>query len=150
MPDATFVLVPRLPSSAMLRDEILPALDAVAFKRIMRITPTQSQILLDITQDHPVFQSANPLLPQVPVRVQLTVALYRLGSKGISTYKTMFTMDVGQRKCEIKMWFKYAKNFPTCIGVTDGVHFPFKSAPAYDAISWDTGKCVYAMGCTAV
>lgn len=42
------------------------------------------------------------------------------------------------------------KTFPNCIGVVDGVHFPFESAPAYDTISWNTRKCVYAMGCTAV
>ncbi|KAK3827380.1 MAG: hypothetical protein J3R72DRAFT_367884, partial [Linnemannia gamsii] len=149
-----------LPSSTVLRDEVLPAYNAVAFERIMRVTPTQFQILLDLIRDHPVFHSANPLRPQAPVRVQLTVALYRLGSRGISTYKTAFTMGVGQgsvdlftrrcieaiecmeerlivwpnyeRKHEIKRWFKYAKNFPNCIGVVDGVHFPFESAPAYD------------------
>jgi hypothetical protein len=34
--------------------------------------------------------------------------------------------------------------------VVDGIHFPFESVPAYDTISWNTRKCVYAMGCTAV
>jgi hypothetical protein len=84
----------RLPSSTVLRDEILPAYNALAFERIMRIMPTQFQIILDLIQGHPVFQSTNPLHP--PVRVQLTVALYRLGSRGISTYKTAFIMGVGQ------------------------------------------------------
>ena len=91
----------RLPASAVLRDEILPAYDALAFERIMRITPTSFQILLDLIQDHPVVQSSNPLRPQAPGRVQLTVALYRLGSKGISTYKSAFTMGVGQGSVDL-------------------------------------------------
>ncbi|KAK3831157.1 MAG: hypothetical protein J3R72DRAFT_358697, partial [Linnemannia gamsii] len=135
------------------------------FKNIIRLTPKQFNELLSLIQDNHVFRS--------PVRTQLLVALYRLGTKGISTHKIALTMGVGQgsvnlytgrciraieeleeryiirpddqRKSKVSKWFKAEKGFPNAIGAVDGIAFPLESAPSYDTISWNTRKCVYAM-----
>ncbi|KAK3823835.1 MAG: hypothetical protein J3R72DRAFT_354971, partial [Linnemannia gamsii] len=97
---------------------------------------------------------------QVPVRTQLLITLYRLGTKSPSTHKRAFTMgdshgtadlytwrciraieDLGgqylfwpdnERKAEVSKWFRFEKGFPNAIGAVDGVPFPFESAPSYD------------------
>ncbi|KAK5821507.1 hypothetical protein F5H01DRAFT_275212 [Linnemannia elongata] len=142
----------RMPFSTVLRDQVLSRYASDKFKNIIRLTPKQFDNLLALIQDSHVFQSLNPAYPQAPVRVQLLVALYRLGTKGISTHKIAFTMGVGQgtvdlytwrcleaieeledqyiiwpddeRKTAISNWFKTEKGFPNAIGAVDGVHFP--------------------------
>lgn len=168
----------RMPFSTILRDQVLPQYAPDKFRNIIRLTPNQFDALLVLIQDNHVFQSQDPTRPQAPVRTQLLVTLYRLGTKGLSTYKCAFTMGVGhgtvdlytwrciraiedledqyivwpdnERKAKISKWFKSDKGFPNAIGAVDGVPFPFESAPSYDTISWNTRKFVYAMGCTAV
>lgn len=170
-----------VPSSSVLREEVLvqyAEVKPMKFRSILRLTPVQFDLLIQLIEGNDVFKSKNPLKPQAPVRTQLIVALYRLGTKGISVEKVALTFGVGQgtvslytrrcvkaiccledlfiywpgpeRKLEIKEWFRKVKGFPQTIGAVDGVHFPLESAPSLSTKEWNTRKCVYAMGCTAV
>ncbi|KAI7816398.1 hypothetical protein BC939DRAFT_384182, partial [Gamsiella multidivaricata] len=168
----------RMPFSTVLRETILPQYAPQKFRKTARMTSRQVDMLVEMIQGSGQFISKNPERPQAPIKTQLLVALYRLGTKGISSHKIAFTTGIGQgsvdlytwrciraieelesrfsvwpdqaRKAEISRWFKQEKGFPNAIGTVDGVPFPFESAPSYDMISWNTRKCVYAMGCTAV
>ncbi|KFH70445.1 hypothetical protein MVEG_01808 [Podila verticillata NRRL 6337] len=168
----------RMPFSTVLREEVLPKYTPEQLERILRVTPLQLGLLVDLIRESEQFKSKDPARPQAPVRTQLTVALYRLGTKGLSTHKHAFTMGIGQgtvdlytwrcifaieelqskfivwpdqaRKAVISSWFKNNKGFPSAIGAVDGVPIPFESAPHYDTASWNTRKFVHAMGCTAV
>ncbi|KAF9092283.1 hypothetical protein BGX29_010531 [Mortierella sp. GBA35] len=168
----------RMPFSTVLREDILPQYSPDKFQRILRLTPLQLDRLVGLIQDSEHFKPKDPARPQAPIKTQLMVALYRLGTKGLSTHKVAFTMGIGQgtvnlytwrciyaieelqskfivwpdqaRKAVISSWFKHEKGFPNGIGAVDGVPLPFESAPHYDTASWNTRKFVHAMGCTAV
>ncbi|KAG0367581.1 hypothetical protein BGX24_003169 [Mortierella sp. AD032] len=114
----------------------------------------------------------------VEVAAQLKVALYRLGTKGISVKKVSFTMGVSDGSVHVYTWwciyaiedlldefvvwpdrerksaiadhFKTRFGFPFAIGAVDGVPFPFDRAPALQPPVWITRKMTYAMGATAV
>ncbi|KAF4614110.1 hypothetical protein D9613_008205 [Agrocybe pediades] len=51
------------------------------FLNMLRVSPKVFNTLLDLIQDHPVFQSTNNH-PQVPVEQQLAVTLFRMGRYG--------------------------------------------------------------------
>lgn len=55
-----------------------------------------------------------------------------------------------ERKAEISRWFRKNKRFPNMIGAVDGVLIPFDIAPQLETKTWNTRKCRYAMGVTAV
>jgi hypothetical protein len=51
------------------------------FQGMFRVSPLVFQVILELIQDHKVFQN-NSNTPQTPVDIQLAVALYRLGHYG--------------------------------------------------------------------
>lgn len=173
-------LRPRIPMpfSTDLRDRVLSGYNDEQFRNILRVTPGQFNILVGIIRDNIQFQADNPFIPQAPVEVQLKVALFRLGTKGVSIKKVAWVFGVSdgsvsvytwrcihalvslereyicwpnrERKQEVSAWFDEHKYFPDIIGVIDGITFPFQSAPEYETVAWITRKCDYAMGATGV
>lgn len=112
------------------------------------------------------------------VVIQLKVALFHLGTKGISTAKVAWIFGVSEGSVHLYTWrcvhaiedlmslfvvwpdqdrkrvianaFKIKHAFPQVIGAVDSVPFPFDCAPSYQLQAWITQKCTYAMGATAV
>lgn len=65
-----------IPFSAELREDILPQYSSDKFRRILRLTPPQLNRLVELIQN-----SKDPARHQAPVKTQLIVALYRVGTK---------------------------------------------------------------------
>lgn len=167
----------RVPMSTDWRLRVLEAYEDKDFVSFMRMTKAQFNTLVDLIKDHSVFIPKGNK-PQMPVREQLKICLYRLGapammfnyvraqngvSKGhavhcfwrcieaIRSLATRFVLwpDVTRRR-EIKTWYRETFGLPQCIGAIDGIHFPYDYAPHLDPDAWNTYKCRYAMGATAV
>jgi hypothetical protein len=167
-----------MPFSIMLREDILPQYSPDKLQKILRLIPSQLDRLVELIQNSGHFKPKDPARPQAPVKTQPLVALYRLGTKELSTHKVAFTMGVGQgsvnlytcsvslqsrgykpssssgqtqaKKVALSSSFKREKGYPNAIGAADSVPLPFESAPQDDTASWNTRKFVHAMGCTAV
>lgn len=168
----------RKPFSTDLRDRVLDSYPTEDFKHILRLTREHLNLLLGMVYDSDHFRPKDDDSPQAPVATQMKVALFRLGTKGISIEKVswIFGISAGSvhdytwrcvnaiadleerfivwpdfaRKQEIKHWFKTEKGFPNVVGAVDGVPFPFDMVPTHDSPSWVTRKCDNAMGATGV
>lgn len=168
----------RMAFSKALVEQVLPQYDDEQFRDILRVTKGQAQLVVGLIEGSVQFQSRNPAFPQERVVRQLEVALFRLGTKGISTKKVAWIFGVSQgsvhaytwrcvyaieelfdnhvvwpdkeRKAEISEWFRIHRGFPFAIGAVDGVPFPLEQAPSYDPGAFITRKCDYALGATAV
>ncbi|KAG0195134.1 hypothetical protein BGX33_004161, partial [Mortierella sp. NVP41] len=67
----------RIPFSTDWRLRVLEEYDDKDFATCMRMTKAQFNTLVDLIKDHPVFISTGNK-PQLPVREQLKICLYRL------------------------------------------------------------------------
>lgn len=168
----------RKPFSTDARDRVLDAFSDRDRQGIIRLTAGQLDDLAERIQHSRHFKIRRGADRLACIKARLKVALYRLGTKGVSIKKTSFHFGVGEgsvhnytwecilaiadlsteliewpneeRKAEIRDWFKVEKGFPNAIGAVDGVPFPLESAPSSNPHRWVTRKCNYAMGATAV
>lgn len=181
----------RVPFSTDLRDRILDEYDSDRFKDIIRLTKDQfARLVVLIAPSRHFTGVGERVSPEKmqddqqrgidtaeKVALQLKVALFRLGTKGISTKKVAFTMGVSDGAVNIYTWrcifaiedlddfvvwpdaarkrvisdsFRIKNGFPCAIGAVDGVPFPFDRATVLQSQAWITRKMTYAMGATAV
>lgn len=147
------------------------------FQRILRLSPTQLFELIARVWHSPHFKIRQGENRHSAIELRLMVALFRLGSKGVSVHKVAWIFGIGvgsvhaytwqsiyaivdlqahlivwpdaAKKEEISAGFR-ERMFPDAIGVVDGVPIPFDMAPSYHRPEWNTRKCHYAMGATAV
>jgi hypothetical protein len=69
----------KVPKQTTWLNDILPGYDDSRFKQAIRISRKDFQKVLELIQNHHVFNTTNS---QIPVSVQLAVALYRFGTYG--------------------------------------------------------------------
>ncbi|KAG0044380.1 hypothetical protein BGZ89_006077 [Linnemannia elongata] len=172
----------RLPVSSDLRDRVLDAYSSTRFKDIIRLTREQFDQLITLVSPSQHFGGMGQDEPEdvqsASIILQMKVALFCLGTKGVSVKKVAFIFGVSagsvlaytwrcifaseelvpqfvvwpdmKKKRTIKAFYLKRYGFPHVVGAVDGVPFPFDRAPAYQSQAWITRKCYYAMGATAV
>jgi len=176
----TRYLEPRItiPASVEWRTRVLESYPDEMFKKFMRMYKVQFNTLTDLLSVNDRFTaSAIGRQPEHP-REQLKVCLYRLGGKSITLDQTAALMGVSKgaadryfwtcvwaicdlaerfikwpdpaRRSTVKEWFLENYSLPHVIGAVDGVHIPLNHAPSLRTSDWNTYKCRYALGVTAV
>ncbi|KAF9399689.1 hypothetical protein BGZ76_007872, partial [Entomortierella beljakovae] len=93
-----------LPTSTDLRKRVLEAYEPEYFQKIVRLTPEQLDALTQLISGSEQFRSKNEIFPQEPVREQLKVALFRLGTKGICTPKVAWAFGVSAGSVHNYTW----------------------------------------------
>lgn len=161
-----------------LRRRVLDEYNEEDFKAIIRLSLDDLDILAGLVSGQPglVRDEQDDCDPLSHVKLQLRIALFQLGTKGLSIKKVawIFGVSTGSvyaytwrciyaidqlslqfivwpdqvRKAEISHWFRKEKGFPNCIGAVDGVPFEFDMGPEYEMNAWITCKHSFAMGVT--
>ncbi|KAF9409749.1 hypothetical protein BGZ76_005617, partial [Entomortierella beljakovae] len=85
-----------IPTTADIRTRVLPSYAPAHFKDIVRVTPSQFDMIVDLIKDSRQFQKNIKRQQQEPVKDQLLVALYRLSSPGISIPHAALTFGYGR------------------------------------------------------
>lgn len=168
----------RLQFTTDLRDRVIDSYPVERFKEMLRLTPSQFEDLVDLIRENPCMRSGNSIPPREVIRIKLKVALFRLGTRGISEAKvaSIFGISDGSvsaytwqciyaiedlmpqfvvwpnevQKAAIKTHFKNVHGFPNCIGSVDGVCFPLFAAPSWEPQAFNTRKCVHAVSAIGV
>lgn len=162
-----------VPKSQAIIYRILPNLDENRFRQLLRVNWQTFDFILDLIKDDQVFNGPNSW-KQIPVKVQLMIVLYRLGSygEGASITKVASLFGVGDGGTIMKItervfkaicrlqekylcWpdiderkeivSKTSHELPFCIGYVDGTEIRLAEKPTSDPESYFTRKRQYAL-----
>lgn len=162
-----------VPKSFKWYDEILPDMDDMRFRMLLRCSRQQFNVILALIENNPVFHGTNSH-KQFTVQFQLALVLYRLGSNGdgatLTKIATLFGIGDGGTidKITVRVFdsiltlekdFLYwpserereelvidsFEELPHCIGYTDGTIIPLKERPVMDHTSYYSKDQVYAI-----
>lgn len=162
-----------VPKNFYWYDEVLPNLDHMRFKMLIRCSRQQFNVILSLIENHTVFNGINSN-KQFTVQFQLALVLYRLGSSGdggtVGKIASLFgvgdggtinkiTSRVFKSILSIEDKFVYWPNkderielvvetfheLPHCIGYVDGTEIPLKERPTLDHSSYYSKSQQYSL-----
>lgn len=162
-----------VPKSQEISYKIVPNLDELRFRQLIRVNWHTFDYILDSIKDDEVFNAPNSW-KQIPVKIQLMIVLYRLGSYGegatIAKIASLFgvgdggtimkiTKRVFTAICRLQKKYLYwpdikerkeivsktSHELPFCIGYVDGTEIRLAEKPTTDSESYFTRKHQYAL-----
>lgn len=178
---ATRYLEPRVsvPKSRDWSMNILPQYDEMRFRQTLRVSRDAFDFVLQSVKSHPAFHS-NALNKQLPVELQLQIALFRFGrfgnaaslkdiertfgvSEGTIVNATRRVMDAilsledkylrwytAEESADMKQRIRQKVGFRHCLGFLDGTTIVLAEKPVKDGEIYYNRKSEYGLNCQIV
>lgn len=162
-----------VPKSSQWNENVLSNFDDDRMRQMVRVAPIEFKHILCLIKEDPVFRNKN-LVPQLPLDLQLKIALFRLGSSGdsasIRKIATLFGVGDGgtvitvtdrvitaiiNLKSKFLFWPTVQERkkivgdtlheLPGCIGYVDGTEIKLAESPIKDHEFYFSRKKQYSI-----